>query len=274
MPRTRNSNRPLAKYVARNDPKSSLEKARSLLNYGLSKIQTKVWFLIARTAAEANLPTSICKALDLDFDDVLALLLQAGILFPKKEKDGTTPDGTRDDRMNVNTDEIDTLNFQFLNLAIKHTYTKTTDARCSYKTLYFIGRGKLGPKKAVYGAAVAKIKTITYSESQQEQIAEIRKQVETNYPLLFAALKAADEESLYVDTGFSRTDQAECTGMGAALITPTEADQQLDSLHTESEQNSGSVMESQWRTAIVTPTNASEMETPRHDPNATRDAAR
>jgi hypothetical protein len=174
-----------------------LEHARSLLNYGLSTIEPHMWFVIARTSAEADLPNSLCKALNMGFDDVFALLLEAGILYSVQQaSDGTTPK----DRIYVKTDGIDALNSHFLNLSIEHTYVKTIDAHNPYKIIYYIGRGKLGSKKPVYhGGSVADIK----KEIQKRQISEIRKHVEAKRQLSIAALLVVVYESLYVDTGLS-----------------------------------------------------------------------
>jgi phage antirepressor YoqD-like protein len=102
-----------------------------------------VWFVIARTSAEADLPNSICKALHLYFDDVFALLLEAGILYSKQQACNST---TPKDRIDVKTDEIDTLNSHFLNLSIEHTCKWTKDAPSTYETIHYIGRGKLVSK--------------------------------------------------------------------------------------------------------------------------------
>ena len=203
--------------MPRKSRKTSLEKARTLLNYGLSKIETGMWFVIARTSAEADLPNSICKALNLNFEDVVALLLEAGILYSKQQaSDSTTPK----DRIDVKTDGIDTLNSHFLNLSIEHTYKFTKDAHNPYKKIYFIGRGKLGSEKPVYGeAAGADINEITYTELQRRQISEIREHVEAKRQLSIAASQAVVCESLYVETGLSGS--AEDPPGGASLISPT-----------------------------------------------------
>jgi hypothetical protein len=130
MTRTRNRQHAPSSCVSRKCRKSPLENARTLLNYGLSKIQTKEWFVIARTSAEADLPNSICKALNLDFDDAFALLFEAGILYSKQQASNST---TRKGRIDVKTDEIDTLNFRFLNFSIEHTCKWTKDAHNRYK---------------------------------------------------------------------------------------------------------------------------------------------
>jgi hypothetical protein len=215
MTRTRGNSNTGVKVVVRKVQRSKHETARSLLNHGLSKIQRNEWLLIARSPSEAKLPNSICQAMGLGFDDLLPLLIEAGILKFSTKKCAT------DRSMEVKTDQIISLNAQFLNLAIKHTYRYMPDVCSMYTKFYFIGRGELG-SKPVYGAGVDKIKQISYSAKQREDILEIRQH---NYPLL-ATFKAGDE-SLYVDTGLSCSKDAG-TGSSAALITPTDADQQLD----------------------------------------------
>ena len=102
----------------------------------------------------------------LGFDDLLPLLIEAGILKFSSKKCATIRS------MEVKTDQIISLNAQFLNLAIKHTYRYMPDVCSMYTKFYFIGRGELG-SKPVYGARVDKIKQISYSAKQRADILSI-----------------------------------------------------------------------------------------------------
>jgi hypothetical protein len=217
MTRTRSSVKSAAKPVARFAPRSPSEIARTLLNAGFSKMQTKEWFLIARTSAEAKLPNSICQAVGLGFEDLLPLLITAGILRITAKK---PVDGIIHRTLEFSKDQIDTLKSNFINLDIKYTYLRSKDDSIPYRISHFIGRGQLGSKKPVYGSLrVATIKPISYSEKEQQKISMLRKQVEARYPFL---APFSSGESLHMITAAPPETQL-TPPVVAAIVAPVEA---------------------------------------------------
>ena len=221
--------------------------------------------------APPKLPNSLCRALNLAFDELVPLLILAEILHFKPKK---AADGSSGGILEFKTGGIESLVSNFFNLDIDHTYIIRKPGETSpYSKCYFIGRGE---RKgiAIYGKIVSKIKSINYSDKQKETIAELRTFTVASHPFL-RYLSIANEEgtisqSLQVDTSLPRTQNA---GDGsAAIVTPTETEQRHGSTLSEAD---NSQLFLAHHGVTVTPTNAAETSTSpyRPSPNTTRDGA-